>query len=33
MELPHVVTSVFQEIMDFFDGKLDHVIMCHGLLV
>lgn len=33
MENPHLVTAAFKEVMKFFEEPLDHVIICHGLLV
>lgn len=33
MENPHQITKVFEEVMEFFGEPLDHVIICHGLVV
>lgn len=30
---PHEITRKFQDAMQFFEGSLDHVIICHGKVV
>ena len=33
LKMPREITRKMQEIFQFFEGQVDHVILCHGMIV